>query len=350
MAYTHPSLMYCFFISSFSQVLKTIYETEFTQLDFVNRNDAARDYINAWVSKATFGKIPHVVTSKIHESTKVVLASTLYFKAFWETQFFDKGTHEGDFFPDGQFSPPIKVQMMGSIGTFPFYDAKEYDCRIIGLPYRANETTMYVIQPNHSSRQRLRNLQQILDAHKINSMIDNMEQKQTTLILPKMHFKSSMKMKTILQHMNVHDIFLNGYSDLSLIGERGGNVVENRSPYNADRDISFQSIYRKKPSYGSLQIPSSSLEDIASLALSNLESSRQKTTSIKSDLFVDDILHDVDFSVDEQGTEAAAATIGLLLKSGSEVLFQANTPFLIIIRHDPTKLPLFYGTINRPRL
>lgn len=49
--------------------------------------------------------------------------------------------------------------MMAQGGHFPFYESKEDDCRIIGLPYRKNLTTMFVILPNNSTRQRLRQLQ-----------------------------------------------------------------------------------------------------------------------------------------------------------------------------------------------
>ncbi|XP_037823418.1 serine protease inhibitor 28Dc [Lucilia sericata] len=422
----------------YRQVLKSIYETELQQLDFQAKNRESRDHINAWVDKATFGKIPKVIDGDIDKSTNIILASVLYFKAFWETSFFPRSTIEDNFYPDGANNPPIKVQMMPTGGIFPFYNAKEYDCRIIGLPYKGNETTMYVIQPNNSSRQKLRELQNILNAHKINAMIDNMERKTTVMVFPKMHFTRSMNMKEILKKMDVRDIFINGYSDLSLIGGKSSYVTPNfvpapastyapvpataqvpvQAPSNAFAPIrstvSFESIDRKMPFYpkghildryaepalvfssrfgetkesgnntmlsthnktmdsmqmssttekpsttvgtksannkrGKRQVSTNNVDPVVE-ALHNIEANRLITdTYPSSDLFVDDIIHKVVFSVDEQGTEAAAATLTYLHRSGTDVVFRGDTPFLILIRHDPTKLPLFYGIINKPEL
>lgn len=80
-----------------------------------------------------------------------------------------------EFYPDGLDRPSILVEMMANAGAFPFYESKEFDCRIIGLPYRRNLTTMFVIQPNNSNRQRLRQLQSRLTAEKIQDMISKME-------------------------------------------------------------------------------------------------------------------------------------------------------------------------------
>ncbi|KAM7353830.1 serpin 28Dc [Cochliomyia hominivorax] len=405
----------------YSQVLRSIYETEFKTLDFQSKNREARDFINEWVNNATFGKIPRIINSDIDKNTNVILASAVYFKAFWETNFFDRATKEDYFYPDGIQNPPILIQMMATGGIFPFYNAKEYDCRIIGLPYKGNETTMYVIQPNNSSRQKLRELMQILNGHKINNMIDNMERKTTVMVFPKMHLTRSLTLKTLLKNMNIQEIFINGLSDLSLIG---GRPMETYAPVAAAAahpappppplpsfslptpaaavtqkpTVSFESIHRKFPNYQNPQFvdrfeeaallfrsrfgkeeestnTTTNAPDIAATekppttandrkkrqtplynndpitaALSNLETYRHKIVSYRSNLFVDDIIHKVDFAVDEQGTEAAAATLTYLHRSGTDVVFRGDTPFIILIRHDPTKLPLFYGVINIPEL
>lgn len=69
------------------------------------------------------------------------------------------------------------VDMMSHGGSFPFYESKENDCRIIALPYRHHLTTMYIIMPNNSTRHRLRQFQATLTADKIEQMISKMEWK-----------------------------------------------------------------------------------------------------------------------------------------------------------------------------
>lgn len=65
-------------------------------------------------------------------------------------------------------------------------------------------------------------------------------------------------------------------------------------------------------------------------------------------LFATEILHKVDLTVNEKGTEGGAATITTLYRTGADVVFRVETPFIFIVRHDDTKLPLFYGTVVEP--
>lgn len=44
-----------------------------------------------------------------------------------------------------------------------------------------------------------------------------------------------------------------------------------------------------------------------------------------------------------------AATVVYLQKTGTKVVFKAEEPFLFLIRHDRTKLPIFYGAVLDPR-
>lgn len=65
-------------------------------------------------------------------------------------------------------------------------------------------------------------------------------------------------------------------------------------------------------------------------------------------LYADDMLHKVDLTINEAGTEGAAATAVTMRRTGPEVLFRADAPFLFIISHDDTRLPLFYGAVFKP--
>jgi serpin B len=59
--------------------------------------------------------------------------------------------------------------------------------------------------------------------------------------------------------------------------------------------------------------------------------------------------------VDEEGTEAAAATAVAVAGTAMPVeppepkVFEADRPFLFLIRHEPTDLVLFVGRIADPR-
>lgn len=68
---------------------------------------------------------------------------------------------------------------------------------------------------------------------------------------------------------------------------------------------------------------------------------------------ISEAVHKARVEVDEEGTEAAAATgFGAVAFSSISVpqieLFHANHPFFFLIRHEATKLVLFYGIVTDP--
>jgi serpin B len=72
------------------------------------------------------------------------------------------------------------------------------------------------------------------------------------------------------------------------------------------------------------------------------------------DLFISDVIHKSYVAVDEEGTEAAAAT-AVVMRAGSAArreepkIFTADHPFLFLIRHRPTGLVLFLGRVVEPK-
>jgi len=69
------------------------------------------------------------------------------------------------------------------------------------------------------------------------------------------------------------------------------------------------------------------------------------------DLFISDVLHKAWVSVDEAGTEAAAATaviVSLVAYPGPPVVLTINRPFLFVIRDIPTGTILFVGRVVDP--
>jgi serpin B len=71
----------------------------------------------------------------------------------------------------------------------------------------------------------------------------------------------------------------------------------------------------------------------------------------RRDLFLSAVLHQARVDVDEQGTEAAAATGGVVaMKAVLEPpTFRADHPFVFLIRHDPTGAILFLGRVVDPK-
>lgn len=71
--------------------------------------------------------------------------------------------------------------------------------------------------------------------------------------------------------------------------------------------------------------------------------------SVKKDLFISKVIHKAFVEVNEEGTEAAAATGVLVLRSKAPPMtFKADHPFLFFIRHNKSQTILFFGRLCSP--
>lgn len=66
------------------------------------------------------------------------------------------------------------------------------------------------------------------------------------------------------------------------------------------------------------------------------------------ELFIGDVLHQTFVSVDEYGTEAAAATAVIMGGNGMPKHLDVNKPFIFLIRDIETDSVLFIGRILDP--
>lgn len=93
--------------------------------------------------------------------------------------------------------------------------------------------------------------------------------------------------------------------------------------------------------------------DLARLGVQDLFNSSKADLSGMSgagDLFISKIVHKSFVEVNEEGTEASAATAGAVTfcMLMSEEDFKADHPFLFFIRHNPTDSIIFFGRYSSP--
>jgi len=70
----------------------------------------------------------------------------------------------------------------------------------------------------------------------------------------------------------------------------------------------------------------------------------------RKDLYIGKVIHQADIEVNEEGTEAAAATAVVMQRKSvpQRVVFRADHPFVFLIRHKPTGTILFMGNVMNP--
>lgn len=66
------------------------------------------------------------------------------------------------------------------------------------------------------------------------------------------------------------------------------------------------------------------------------------------DLFIQDVVHQANVAVDEQGTEASAATAVVLGRKGISLTLVVDRPFIFLIRDNATGATLFIGRVLDP--
>uniref|UniRef100_A0A182MU52 Serpin domain-containing protein n=1 Tax=Anopheles culicifacies TaxID=139723 RepID=A0A182MU52_9DIPT len=283
--------------TKFVKLAKELYEAQIKEVNFKEQPRAARVSINHWVNESTRGRIDEILSDDLSTSTQMVIANALYFKATWETFFNEpQFTRPQTFFPDGEDQPSVMVPTMFASGCFPYYASPELNARIMAFPYRNRTTSMYIILPNDSNRAKVRQLQAKLSSTELDQLIARMRLQKALVQFPRMHATNTYDLKHALQKLGVKALF-----------DRTKNNLKLAAPYN-----------------------------------------RTATVGRLRKLFVSEMVHKIDLDVNERGTEGGAVTITAMERSLPPVNFRVKGPFILAIRHDPTKMLLFYGAVFDP--
>ena len=127
------------FRASFLQHARFGYGATARSLDF--RLPSAPATINAWVKRATGGKIPSIV-DRIPPDITLYLMNAVYFHGDWVHRFIPSATHQHAF---AGANGPIQVPMMSQEGTFSY--ARTGQMESIVLPYQGGRFAMHIVLP-----------------------------------------------------------------------------------------------------------------------------------------------------------------------------------------------------------
>lgn len=282
---------YKFLDSYFSNVEK-YYGGKAVNLDFINETELSRNTINTFIAEQTNNRIKDIIPSGgITQLTRLVLSNAIYFKGKWDIEFDKEKTQHRD------FKTPTGLTQVSTMAMYPKSEEKfnyyENDTlQILELPYKDKELSMIVLLPK--SQDGLSSLENEMDFEKLNEWTRNLTQTR------------------------IHEIYLPKF-EFELYTE----VVE---PL---RDLGMDS------------------------AFSQTNADFSKMTGNR-DLYVSNILHKAFIKVDEEGTEAAAATVVVMAPTSAggdptpQIIFKADHPFIFMIRENSTETILFMGRIKDP--
>lgn len=274
------------FLDIFFDLNKKYYGAGLNFVDFEKETEAARITINTWVEKETQQKIKELIKrGTIDPLTTLVLCNAIYFKGNWFSQFDKERTADADFY----ISPAktIKVPMMSKKSEFKFKDFGNFSA--IELPYEGNDLSMIVFLPKEIDG--LVELERNLTNDNVKAWIDKLIASYKPEILvsfPKFKTTCEFELSRILSGMGMPSAF---------------------------------------------SLPPANFSGMTG----------------RKNLFISKVIHKAFVDVNEEGTEAAAATAVVMYKGISRPLsFRADHPFVFLIRENQTESILFIGRIVDP--
>jgi len=260
-------------------------------LDFKSAPDPSRAHINAWVAEQTHDKIRDLLPpSGVTSDTRLVLVNAVYFKAQWLDPFLPAATKPAVFHgQDGDES----VQMMARTGFLGLGVAKEANARLVELPYGDGEYAMVIVLPDDPDG--LLELERVLSADTLRKWIEGASMQRVELQLPRFRIEpgDALTLRAPLEQLGVLAAFDATQADFTGIAPRSEQLV------------------------------------------------------------ISEAFHKAFVSVDEAGTEAAAAT-ALSMRAGSApptappIRFVVDHPFLFLIRETRSGAILFVGRLTDP--
>ncbi|XP_038054894.1 serpin B6-like isoform X1 [Patiria miniata] len=262
-------------------------------LDFIGDGEGSRQHINSWVEKQTANRIKDLLAAgSIDDMTRLVLVNAIYFKGDWAAKFDYQHTNfNGKFRSLGGSE---KITMMHKTGKFHYARDDSVSSSILELPYLKNEVSMFIVLPDQVDG--LADVQKKLSQDKIDSWVTDarMRDSPTVIVsLPRFDLEQDFVLNDVLRKMGMNDPFHVGKADFS--GMTG------------DKDV-----------------------------------------------FISTAIHKAFLKVNEEGSEAAAATswpmcFGIDFPPKGAVEFNADHPFLLFIYDNKSRAVLFMGQLCQPK-
>lgn len=276
------------FVQTFLEDIKEYYQANVESLDFEHAAEESEKKINSWVESQTNGKIKDLFPNgSLNRSTIMVLVNAVYFKGQWNHKFDEKHTTEEKFWLNKNTSKP--VQMMKQNIEFNFMFLEDVQAKIVEIPYKGKELSMIVLLPVEING--LKQLEEQLTADKLLewTRAENMHMTELYLSLPRFKVDEKYDLPIPLEHMGMVDAFDPQKADFSGMSSTQGLVVSK-------------------------------------------------------------VLHKSFVEVNEEGTEAAAATGVEVSLTSAQIAedFCCDHPFLFFIIHRKTNSILFFGRISSP--
>ena len=283
------------FRAPFLALVKDRYGAPVELLDFVKGADAGRATINRWVEEQTKDKIRDLIPPRaLTADTRLVLVNALYLRAPWADEFSKQATQPEPFLVKGHDS--VDVPTMSRLSGCGY--AVHPGFKVITRPYDGQALQFVIFLPDDPKG--LAAVEKALTP-KLLQEAAHLELQEVILHLPKFRLEPpTLPLGEKLQALGLKTAF-----DIP------------------QHSANFDRMAPRKP------------DDY---------------------LYISAVLHKTFLALDEQGTEAAAATAVVMMRAMSARVdkpkpleVKIDRPFLFAIQHRPSGACLFLGRLTDPR-
>ena len=277
-------------VEKFQKDSAELYSSGIQSMDFGGEPSECLKTINQWVEDNTMQKIKDILQEgMLSAATKLVLANAIYFKGKWDKPFKTEKTEKVDFHVSS--SNVVKVDMMRE--KYDMYCVADDDLKFkaVSVPYQKRTMAMLILRPDEVDG--ISSLEEKMTTEKLTDTIGQLRRgmkAKVDLGLPKFKFIKTSDLSGTLPDLGITHLFDPSKADLS--GMVSGET------------IAFT-----------------------------------------------DVLHKAYIEVNEEGTEAAAATMmisRMMMMPTQEVSFICDRPFLFILADMENSAILFIGRYSFP--
>lgn len=278
-------------LDDYVNIIETYYGGKASEVEYDNPEEAAR-IINEWVENQTNNLIKDLVPADAIDPTLTKLILT--------NAIYFKGTWKIQFDEENtterdftlSSGEKIQAETMKLINKDDKFNYTHTDeFEILEIPYNGEDISMMIILPKEGYN--LSDVTDSLNQEEYNSLIDEMYETKADIYLPKFKFETSYGLNEYLMDLGMSDAF----------------------SYTAD--------------------------------FSGIDGAQ--------DLLISDVLHKAFIEVNEEGTEAAAATAVIMELTAvnpdeppERITFDCDHPFLFTIHQKETGTILFMGSVDDP--
>jgi serpin B len=275
------------FQKEFINLLNKYYEAGFNEVDFVNEEN--REKARLTINKWVEDKTNNKIKELIHPEDISALTRLILVNAIYF-----KGKWQNQFDTKETRDMPFNLENKKKVNVPMMHQEGKFNytedekVQVLELPYSENELSMVIFLPKESIS--LSDFEKELSIERVNKLLSNLSQEKVDVYIPKFKMEKRYILNKMLIDLGMSDAFDMMLADFS--GMTGSK-----------------------------------------------------------DLYISKVIHQSFIEVNEEGTEAAAATA--VIMSGKSIApmiieFKADRPFLFIIRDIKTNTILFTGRFVEP--